>query len=223
MRELDQIMKSVQHASDKIDEYEETIAATGEKIKVMERKQTALRNQCTHLETKVAALEQRLEVKDQAVLGESIEIAGIPVQDKENVLEIVKKVGELLQITSDDGTQVRGARRLPARNGKTGAIMVQLNSEGCKSQWVAAGRAASLVVSNVLPSSSGNAATEAIYVREALTPRTKYLLSKAKRELKDAKSFKFVWCKYGKVFARKSDSSKITWIRSDADIESLTA
>ncbi|KAL4719936.1 hypothetical protein ACJJTC_010639 [Scirpophaga incertulas] len=52
-------------------------------------------------------------------------------------------------------------------------------------QWVAAGRAAQLLVSNICPNIGGDAGNGKVFVREALTPRTKYLLAKAKSELKD--------------------------------------
>lgn len=220
MRELAAVMKSVEHASDKIDEYEETMKNTTKRMTEFERKQTALKNLNTHLELKVAALEQRLESLDQAALTDHIELVGIPYQENEDIAEIVHKVGSALQVGD---IQVRSARRIPTRKGKAATILVQLNNDSLKPLWIDAGRRAEIRCSSVLPMITGEAASEKIVVREALTGRTKYLLSKAKTDLKETQKFKFVWCKFGKVLARKDEKSKIYWIRSDDDIASLSS
>lgn len=220
MRELAAVMKSVEHASHKIDEYEETMKNSTNRIADLERKQTALKNQNTHLELKVAALEQRLESLDQAALMDYIEIVGIPYQENEDITKIVHKVGSVLQVGD---IQVRSARRISTRKGKAATILVQLNNEHSKPVWIDAGRRAEMRCSSVLPILTGEAAFEKIIVREALTGRTKYLLSKAKTDLKETQKFKFVWCKFGKVMARKDEKSKVYWIRSDDDIASLSS
>ncbi|KAJ2954188.1 hypothetical protein O0L34_g2424 [Tuta absoluta] len=224
MKELADILKSVKHASDKIDDYEKEMKQTTETIKNLERKNTALKNQNAHLVTKVAAIEQRLEVMEQSALSNYIEIAEIPFQDGEDPVVVANTIGKLLQIQSgDDDKQVRAARRLPARAGKTGAILVQLQDETLKTHWIEAGRDAKIVASSVISTLSGEDAAKKIFVREALTGRMKFLLSRAKTILKEEKCFKFVWCKYGKIFARKTEQSKIYLIRTETDVDTLAA
>jgi hypothetical protein len=58
-----------------------------------------------------------------------------------------------------------------------------------------------------------------VYLREALTKHIKTLLFTAKTKL--CKSFKFVWCKDGKVCARRTESSKILYIRSIQDLNRI--
>lgn len=221
MRELDAVTKAAQHASDKIDEYEETAQVTRERIKNLERQQAALKSQNTHLETLVAALEQRLEAVEQAALDDYIEIAGVPYKENEDVAQLARRVGSLLQVLNEETKQIITVRRLPAREGKIGCIRIQMDNGDSKSRWLTAGRDAELLVSNLLPGLTGEAASGKIFLREALTGRNKHLLFLAKSNLKDTKKFKYVWCKYGKVFARKSDKGKIYLIRREKDVEDL--
>ncbi|KAJ2952375.1 hypothetical protein O0L34_g4659 [Tuta absoluta] len=216
-------MKSVKYASEKVDEFDKSMAEAKVIIKNLERKQVALKNQNINLETRVGALEQRLELMEQAALSDHIEIAGIPFQDNENVLNIVNEVGRLMQVACTGDNQVRAARRLPARKDRPGVILVQLNNESCRAQWIQAGRSAGLEVSKLLPSLNAAAGAEKVYVREALTGRLKYLLGKAKTDFKDTNKFKFVWSRYGKIFVRKSENSKIYWIKCLDDITKLAA
>ncbi|KAI5637842.1 hypothetical protein NE865_09497 [Phthorimaea operculella] len=223
MRELAAVMKSANYACDKVDEFEKSLAETKDTIKNLERKQVALKNQNINLETRVGALEQRLEIMEQAALSDQIEIAGVPFQDNENVLKIVSEVGRLLQVADTGDNQVRAARRLPARKDRAGVILVQLKDESCRSQWIQAGRSAGLEASSLLPNLNAAAGAEKIYVREALTGHLKYLLGKAKTDLKATNKFKFVWSRYGKIFVRKSENSKIYWIKCVDDITKLAA
>ncbi|KAJ2948419.1 hypothetical protein O0L34_g7660 [Tuta absoluta] len=226
-RELQAVIKSVKYASDKVDEFDSVIKNNTEIIKNLERKQTALKNENTHLNTKIEALEQRVEIAEQAALVNYIEIAGIPALDneKENVEKIVQNVGIALQVVDKNNiTQaVLAARRLPSRQGKSSAILVQLLNENVKQKWINASREAGIVLSNVYPELKDVASgSNTVFIREALTPRTKYLLAKAKELLKDSIKYKFVWCKFGKVFARQSENTKIFWIRNQHDITTLT-
>lgn len=220
-RELETILKSVRFVSDKVDEFQVKLNVISDKMKELERKQTHLNNKNTHHETNKSALEQRIEALEQAQLTNCIEITAIPIQDKENTMKIVGEVGNLLQVIDEDTlkTDVRTVRRLPTRKGKTGAILVELLNEESKAQWLTAARAANIVVSNILPNVKAEAASERVYIREALTNRNKYLLSKAKQDLKN--TYKFVWSKYGKVFARKTETDQIHKITSERDIAEL--
>ncbi|KAI5637384.1 hypothetical protein NE865_09953 [Phthorimaea operculella] len=226
-RELQAVIKSAKFASDKVDEFSSVIKTNTEIIKNLQRKQTSLQNENTHLNTKIEALEQRVETAEQAALVNYIEIAGIPPLDKEkeNIEMIVKNVGIALQVVDQNNISqaVLAARRLPSRQGKSSAILVQLLNENVKQKWINASRDAGIVLSNIYPELKDVASgSNRVYIREALTPRTKYLLAKAKELLKDSNKFKFVWCKYGKVFARQSENAKIFWIRNEHDMKTLT-
>ncbi|XP_063381221.1 uncharacterized protein LOC134667732 [Cydia fagiglandana] len=222
MRELDELTKSARHASDKIDEFEESARASKERIKHLERQNSALKNQNTHLETRVAALEQRVDAIEQAAMVDCVEMIGVPLIMNEDTVKIAQKVGMSLKtLDSNNMNSIRSARRLPSRDGKSGAILVQLSDSETKLRWISAARNADLLASSLLPDLTGTEAVAKITLREALTGRTKYLLFQAKSKLRDTQKFKYVWCKHGKVFARKGDKDKIYWVRNEKDIEEL--
>ncbi|KAI5641324.1 hypothetical protein NE865_06362 [Phthorimaea operculella] len=218
MKELASVITSVEFNSKKIDDFQETIDISSVKIKDLERKQTSLKNQITHLDTKIASYEQRLEITEQTQLSKCIEIANLPTQETDNPLKIAQEVGKLLQ-TDDAEKEVISAKRLQNRKSKLAPILVELRCKEDVLRWVTAARAANISIKNVLPNLEGEFADEKVFVREALTNRNKFLLGKAKHELKS--TYKYIWCKYGKVFVRKSENSKIYWIRNETDISSL--
>ncbi|KAJ2937818.1 hypothetical protein O0L34_g16145 [Tuta absoluta] len=220
MKELKSVIDSVDFNSKKIDDFQKTIDIYSDKIKDLERKQTYLKNQITHLDTKIASYEQRVEITEQTQLSKCIEIASLPSQETENPLLIAQEVGKLLQ-TDDAEKEVLTAKRLQNRKGKVAPILVELRCKEDVTRWVTAARAANISIKNVLPNLGGEFVDEKVFVREALTNRNKFLLGKAKHELKS--TYKYIWCKYGKVFVRKSESSKIYWIRNENDISSLAS
>ncbi|KAJ2950018.1 hypothetical protein O0L34_g11355 [Tuta absoluta] len=217
--ELSAIITSVEFATNKVEEFDLKLKDAKETIKDMERKQQALKNQNTHLTTQVEALEQRIEAMEQVQLTKCIEIANLPISDNDNPIEFANNISVLLDV--EDNKPVR-AKRLPSRKDKrAGNIFVELVDEDSRIKWLAAARSREIVASDVNKNLAGEAAFSKIYVREALTNRNKHLLGKAKHDLSAA--YKFVWCKYGKVFVRKTETDKIYWIRSESDIKSLLA
>ncbi|KAI5632331.1 hypothetical protein NE865_14950 [Phthorimaea operculella] len=217
--ELSALITSVEFATNKVEEFDLKLKDAKETIKDMERKQQALKNQNTHLTTQVEALEQRIEAMEQVQLTKCIEIANLPISDNENPMEYAKNVSVLLEV--EESKPVR-AKRLPSRKDKkAGNIFVELADEDSRTKWLAAARSREIVAADVNKNIAGEAASSKIYVREALTNRNKHLLGKAKHDL--SATYKFVWCKYGKVFARKAETDKIYWIRSESDIKSLLA
>lgn len=210
-KELEETNRSMQFLSDKVEDCLETIEVFKGRIKEMENKNQDLTNKNKFLENRIGALEQRITTMEQSSISRKLEIAGLPETDDENVQEIIKKTATKLNLTTAD---IESARR--SRKGKSSVICLDMKNEDSKNTWISAAKKIPITSGDIMNNRDPKISTNKIYIREALTPYIKNLLWKAKQELKD--SYKFVWCKNGKIYARKSDKSELLFIRSESDI-----
>ncbi|KAG7298253.1 hypothetical protein JYU34_019074 [Plutella xylostella] len=88
--------------------------------------------------------------------------------------------------------------------------------DGSRDKWLEAARTIQLNSKDI-----GSEDTVKIYIREALTPSSAFLLWKAKKELKETSLCKFIWFKNGQILAKKEEKEKTNIIRSISDIERL--
>lgn len=219
MRELQAVSNSAQYCSDKVDEFSEIIDGLTEKLKETEKKNLTIKNENTYLRTQFGALEQRMQQLEQNRLAKYIEVAGIPTVENESTEEIVKKVSTHLK---RNYSEIKYCKRLPAKKGLSGPILIKISNENAKKLWITNGRNIPITVSTVIPEAEEKMAAQSVYVRDALTPFNKQLLRHAKEQLKNTNLFKFVWFKDGHVLARKAEKEKVHIIRSEKDIQDLT-
>ncbi|XP_045492915.1 uncharacterized protein LOC123696052 [Colias croceus] len=215
--EMAQLHESLQFHSAKLDEAMECIEGFKKTIKALERKNTELINKNNNLETRVGALEQRIQEAEQEKLGKYIEISNIPNQTKEDIQLITENIANKLNQAKQD---IKSARRLQGRKEQTANILIELIDEEVKEKWMTAARNTKLIVAAVIPNEKTN--NNAVYVREAMTKHHKQLFWNAKQELKNNLNYKYVWFKRGLIKARKGDNDKIITLRSIKDIHALT-
>lgn len=221
--ELGELKASIQFSSDKVDEYEEKFAATEEIIKGLQNKLANAINNYHNLELKYQALDQRITSIEQEKFSAMVEIAGIPTKPNEDVTNIVKTISENMQTSMEDVSSIKRIKKLSptSTDGKKDSaidkstILLTMKNEQKKNTWINAGRMAKLVSTNIDPFLK----EERIHIREALTNSIKRLLWQAKQKLKG--TYEFVWCKEGRILARKAEKSKVREIRSMMDIDKL--
>lgn len=221
--ELGDIKASMQFSSDKIDEYEEKFAATEVIIKGVQGKLANTINNLQNLELKYQALEQRITLIEQEKLSAMLEITGIPTKPNEDVNSLVKSISENIQTSMEDVSSIKRVKKLllSSKDGKNdkgldkSTILLTMKNTEKRTTWITAGRETKLVSTTIDPSLK----EERIHIREALTNPIKKLLWQAKQKLKGI--YEFVWCKEGRILARKSGKSKVREIRNIMDIDKL--
>ncbi|KAJ2942196.1 hypothetical protein O0L34_g15737 [Tuta absoluta] len=214
--ELGDIQKSVTYVSNKLDECLESMELFKKRMKELENKNTYLTNKTTNMEHKILALEQVVAEFQQGKMDSTLEVAGIPKMQDENLIEIAESLSKILEV--DSATKVQ-ASRLPPHPKKPDVIVLKMHDKDTKMQWMVASRKKNITVQDVIPTTDAQVGSTPVYVREAMTPFNKKLFWLAKQELKPA--FKYVWFKDGKILARKHDNGKITVLRNECDIENL--
>lgn len=147
-----------------------------------------------------SSLEDDLNAKDQWMRMNNAEIKGVPMTDKENLLDIVISIGAkiMFPITKD---KINYVTRVPTRNNSGSGpkpIIVSFVNRYIKEDYVAASR----LLKTLCPSDINLRGTSRIYVNDHLTVQNKMLLNKAKSLAKE-NNFQFVWVRNSKIFVRK--------------------
>lgn len=211
--EIANLETSLEFLSDQISTMETTLKNQDNKIKSLENKNLDLSNKNKNLELRLAVLEQDMQQYEQKTLSTSLEIAGLPDVPALEVSKVISAVASKLDVEVSD---VQSSRRFMGNKDKTGILLIEMKSHTARNQWIAASKEKRITVGAVLPDVPKDKTDSRIFIREALTKYMKTLLYNAKQQLRD--KFLFVWYKDGKVCARKTNSSKIHYIRSVTDI-----
>ncbi|KAM3958009.1 uncharacterized protein ACR2FA_005327 [Aphomia sociella] len=214
--EIGGLENSLEYMSEQLTAMEQSIKKQDSRIKELENKNQDLQNKNKNLELRVSVLEQGVKDFEQKALASCLEIAGLPEVQSGEIGKVVEKIASKLNL---DYTEIQSSHRLPGTKEKPGAIIVELKSKMAQKYWVEAAREKCLTVGLLIPDASKRTIDNRVYVREALTKHLKSLLYNAKAKLN--KSCQFVWCKDGKVCARKNPNSKIYYIRSMFDIDQV--
>lgn len=215
-QEIRAVTTSLQYCSEKVDEFMECIDALTNKMKDMEKKITHLDSQNRSCLLKIEFMEQRNVELEQQLLGDHVEISGIPDSNDIDLPKMVEKVADKLGAPIGD---ILSVKRLPSRRTGFGSVHVRVRQESTRQHLISAARGTTITAKELMPNLSGAPAAEKIYVREALTSYLKNLLWQSKQDLKDI--YKFIWIKEGKVLVRKNENAKVLKIRTKYDIQNL--
>lgn len=214
---LNSITDSMSVLSEKYDiliaEHEES----KKKIRDLEKSIVNTNNKCVYLEKCNMALEQKVHEFEQDSRKHNLEIVGIEQLPNENVMAVVKKLGDSIGVSSAgiDWASRRSTRNM---NDKPAPIIIGFKISGTKNrdEWLANRRKLKELNSSTI---TGGTQCNKIFINEDLTKTSRELLWNAKTQLKEG--FKFIWVNNGKILVKKADGDKSVWVRSDSDIREL--
>lgn len=202
---IGELEASVQVLSDKFDEFQARLASqekvTQELTKRVQKLEGAdSTKELTQLQLDVNGLEyhsRRLNV----------EIHGVQETEKEDLLTKVNEIAKQIKVPPLSRNDVEAIHRLPAKPGKTRAIIVRFTRQELRDSWLA----------NKKELKKENKNT---YICESLTRLARVLLSKAK-EWQLESGYQFVWYSYGKVRVRKAIGDRVIVVRDERDLAAL--
>ncbi|XP_026323726.1 uncharacterized protein LOC113233006 [Hyposmocoma kahamanoa] len=217
IKQLDTIKDSMNLLSDKYDNLVAEQDQAKTKINKLEKTVSTINNKCVYLEKCNIALEQKVHEFEQATRQNNIEIVGVEQIPGENIKEVVKKIGSIMEVCSDD---IAWCKRKQTRNqsNKPASIMVWFKTTGTatRDSWLAQRRKLVGVTSKNITEGKN---MDRIYVNEDLTTSNKSLLWNAKKQLKGI--FKYIWVSNARILVKKDEGDKSAWIRSESDINEL--
>ncbi|XP_054259821.1 uncharacterized protein LOC128984515 [Macrosteles quadrilineatus] len=199
---------------------------TNEKIDKVDGKITALAKELEQikqencdLKKKNDALTNRINYLEQSVKDNEIEIQGVPIEDEENILDILKNIST--QISFDfNNEMISNCYRYGQSQTSEFApgIIVQFVRRLDKDRFMKCRRKKRNLNSRDIGFMGGDATV--IYVNDSLTTEKRKLL-KAARQAKKNKGFTYLWVRGGRIYLRKNPDDPCVLINNYDDIKKL--
>lgn len=199
-------------------EVNENSLKIGEVLKRVEslESQSSSNTDYPQLKMDIAKLSSDLNNKEQLLRINNIEIKGIPSKKKENLIELVCKIGEIIGQTiskTDINFSIRAQSTSEHKN-----IIIGFLGRYTKENFIAAARARKNGLTAEDLGFAGN--TNRVYINDHLTRDNKHLLSKVKK-LAQEKNHNHVWVQNCRILTRKNDTSPIIAVCSESDLLKL--
>lgn len=173
----------------------------------------------TDLRAEMKKLKEEIEDVKEYQRRNNLEIHGVPVKPNEDLYEIVIGIGALL----DTGIQHRDidvVHRLPTRKeGEDKPILVRFTNRWMKEKILNAKRKArNLTLFNIGMAPQNK--DKNIFINEHLTLNAQALFKRA-RHLKTKGHFKYAWSRGGKIFLKKTETSKAILINNEIQMKTM--
>ncbi|KAL0832318.1 hypothetical protein ABMA28_001754 [Loxostege sticticalis] len=161
------------------------------------------------LQAGLRSLDRRLAAIERSSRSCNLELHSIPEKKSENLLLILKNLGDKLKVSIPDTFTARRISKFDKTNSRPRNILVTLPSERHRDDVITAFKKYNrLNASNPLNSSDLGVSGEPfrVYVVEHLSAECKELYAEARKFAKE-RHYKFVWVKYGRILMRKDENS----------------
>lgn len=187
-------------------------------MKIIQQENLHFKNQIKNLEGKV----EQLEVNAKST---TIEIRNIPagkLEDKDNLIDIAKKIGEVVNVPIIH-SDIRDVFRLKIKNKENGPVILDFTSTLKREKFIRATRTYNKENHEKrLTTASINmmGPVEPIYIAESLTSsirRLHYLT----RMFAKKHNFGHCWTSFGKVYLKRNDNEPRLRITCAGDLEKL--
>lgn len=174
------------------------------------------------LQAEVARLNARLIGIEKISRSCNVEIQAVPESKNENLMGLFRKLCDVIKLPMDDG-QINACRRVAKHNSTSSRprnIVVTFATPRIRDTVLSAahryvkahpGRGLTSIDLGI------TGETRRIFVTEHLSPEQKSLHAATRQTAKE-RGYKYVWVKYGQIYARKNDTSGAVLIK---DLDSL--
>lgn len=170
------------------------------------------------LQAEIASLNARLVGIDKMSRNCNIELQAVPERKTENVLQLLKKLCDVIKAPVEDG-HISACRRVAKHNPNSNRprnIIVSFTTPRIRDQVLSAvHRYNKARAGHGLRSSDLDVPGEPckIFVSEHLSPEQKNLHA-ATRQAAREHHYKYVWIRYGQIYARKDDTTGALLIKN---------
>lgn len=198
---------SIQYMSKQFDDFEKKIKRHKTDIKELKKRVTELEERDEENRVTQERLLQEVNELEFRSRRLNLEIHGVSGEQGEDLMVLLNKVANKLEVPEITQNDIVSAHRLPARQGNVPGIIVHFTRQQDRDAW--------LKKKNALKNSMPR-----VYIQENLTRRNRELLQKAKDQAKE-KGYAFAWYTGGKVLVRKTEGARAIHIKNEGDIAHL--
>lgn len=156
------------------------------------------------LQAELDTIKKQLNKKEQKELENNLIIQGIPQNENENILQVIDKIGEFLNIPSGNFT----AHRIGRDKTKGSPIKIVFEEKTTKAKWLKTDKKFQLKSSDL-----GYKETNKVYLNHDLT-KTNQELYMAAKKFKQEMGYKYLWFANGNVLLKKEEGAKTLLVES---------
>lgn len=207
--EINSVFEKILSGFDEIKKSLSVIAQHNEKISNLETQNLSLKSDNM-------VLNKRLHYLERKYLSNYVELSNIPETKNENILDIINKVHQHLEVPLSNNDIINAYRHKRKNNNRPSTIVIKYSSEILRNKLLIANKLKKSLNLTIL----GFNQNTKIYVNELMTSLNKRLLYHVKVANKKLK-YKFVWCKNNSIFMRKSNTSEIIKVSSMDSLNSI--
>lgn len=211
---LSEILGRLKSIEDKMDTVDERLVSLEKSFQFHSDTVDDLKNEVDEIKAVIPVLVDRTRDQEVTAANKALEIQGIPQNASENLIEIVKAVGNSVgsNITNDNIDSIYRNKRK--------AIVVRFIQTHVRGTFMANFKSNTKTVKLTADKLGYRSNTNQIYVNDYLLFGTRQIFYSA-RIFQKANDFKYAWTNNQKVFLRKSDSTNAVRIESEEDLETL--
>lgn len=220
-KDLRELRQSLEFINKQYEDMKQKCASVKEENAALKVSNDLLAQEVDKLKAQVRDNSLRITAQDQYSRNKNVEVKGIPVANNENLVNVLGKVGEALgePINEQD---IEVCHRVPVRNSGTDGtdgsnqnIVVVFNRRSKRDAVVEKARKTRFTTTEL-----GFATEQPVFVNEHLAPQLKKLLGMTVAKKKEMK-WRYAWVRGGKIFARKTESSRMLRVTCEADLEKM--
>ncbi|CAK1582183.1 unnamed protein product [Parnassius mnemosyne] len=231
----DDIKKEIKEMRQEITDFKVSLKSCMDRLDAMEDRLSSVEKRFEQtvpienntIQDTVNELRVQLQERDQELLLNDVEIAGIPENKGETPVHLVKLVAKKLGMDVDERDIVYAERVGLSRlnrvdeNGTSPSyprrIAMRLARRSIRDQFLQAARIRRVITTADLDLGG---TPQRVYINERLTRFYRQLFYKV-REVGRHHNYKYVWTRNGKIFLRKDDGKPVERIRDLKDIERI--
>lgn len=174
-----------------------------------------LKEENEKLSERVCKLESVLNWREQQLLSSAVDISGVPALTNENANECAKQIlGTALSLSLSPGEITKCFVK---KFKKTNVLRIHFASSEVKNKVMTQKRKAKGKLTAKLFSDDHK---NNIFINDSLTGYNRALLAVA-RKTKEAKSYKYLWVKNGRILLKKEDDGEVVLLKTFDDLSKV--
>lgn len=210
---VNEVQKSINFLSGKYDQLLATTTANEKAVSILQAETSSLKQTVSEQASVINSLQTELNEGEQYSRLSNLEIHGMPPTAGEDLNGRVHDLAAKLGLPLPQPGEVLAVHRLPARPGSIPVVLIRFSSIYLRDTWLNA-RAR-------LRALREGGSLSRIFFNENLTRVNKELFWKARARGRE-KSYRFVWVKHGKIYAKKLEGAPLVKLNCASDLEKLS-
>lgn len=202
---VDGIEQSIQVLSDKYDAVINHLTEHDKELKQLRKRVEKVEK--NDVKAEVKELREQVHELEWRSRRQNLEVHGIPMTEREDVIEKVNNVAKILDVPDLTMCDIVSAHRLASKPDKVPGIVVRFLNQETRDLWF--NRRLSL-----------KEAKSDFYLLENLTGHERSLLWLAK-EWARVNHYKYVWYRNGNVLVRRADGGRAHVVKNEDDLQKL--